>query len=55
MADDILITGIPVAQQMERAKEILENQVIPKEKEFQKRKLENSLSTKVLSVIKSNA
>ena len=38
MSKDILITGVTVIQQMKRAKEILKNQVIPKEKKFQKRK-----------------
>lgn len=36
-----IITGIKVSDQMERANAILENIVIPREKEFQKRKKEN--------------
>lgn len=55
MAKNVLITGISVSQQMKRANEILENQVIPREEEFQKRKLENTLSPELLSAIKSNA
>jgi hypothetical protein len=33
-----IITGVTVEEQMRRAKEILETVVIPREKEFQRRK-----------------
>lgn len=32
-----IITGITIAEQMRKAKKILKNQVIPQEKEYQKR------------------
>ena len=44
MCKDILITGVTVTQQMEKAKDILKNEVIPKEKEFQQRRQNGSLS-----------
>lgn len=52
MCKDILITGVTVSQQMKRAKEILNNQVIPKEKTFQKRKKEGSLNMGPVNSIK---
>lgn len=33
-----IITGITVEEQMKKAKEILDNEVIPREKSFQKKK-----------------
>ena len=55
MCKDVLITGVTVTQQMKRAKEILKNQVIPKEKIFQKRKQNGSLSLELIGALKSNA
>ena len=43
MKNKKIITGITVAEQMRRAKKILKNQVIPKEKAYQKLK-NNTLS-----------
>ena len=37
MCKDVLITSVTVSQQMKRAKEILQNQVIPKENKFQQK------------------
>lgn len=55
MCKDILITGITVTQQTKRAKVILESQVIPKEKKFQKRKKNGLLSQKLIDAMKENA
>jgi hypothetical protein len=41
MSKEILITGITVKEQMNKAKNILINKVIPREKEYQKRKNKN--------------
>ncbi len=54
MCKDILITGVAVSQQMKMAKEILLNQVIPKEKIFQRRKRNGSLRKELIATIKSN-
>ena len=37
MCKDVLITGVPVTQQMKKAEEILKNNVIPREKKFQEK------------------
>ena len=55
MCKDVLITGVTVAQQMKRAKKILKSQVIPKEKKFQQRKENGSLSQELIIAIKENA
>ncbi len=55
MCKDILITGVTVTQQMKKAKKILKNQVIPKEKKFQQRKRDGSLSKELIDTINSNA
>jgi hypothetical protein len=52
---EYIITGIKVSEQMEKANTILNNIVIPREKEFQKRKKNNSLSKTLLNAIKVNA
>lgn len=54
MCKDKLITGVKVAQQMSRAKSILNSQVIPGEILFQIRKKEGALSSELISAIKSN-
>ena len=54
MCKEILITGVTVSQQMKMAKEILKNQVIPREKIFQQRKREGSLSNGLIAAMKSN-
>lgn len=55
MCKDKLITGIKVTQQMSKARNILNNQVIPKEELFQIRKKEGKLSPELINVLKSNA
>lgn len=55
MGKEELITGISVAQQMSRAKIILESQVIPREELFRVRKKEGKLSHELKRALKSNA
>jgi hypothetical protein len=55
MSKDTLITGIKVSQQMSKARNILNNQVLPKEELFQIRKKEGRLSSELMSALKSNA
>ncbi len=55
MCKEILITGVKVAQQMSKARNILNTQVIPREELFQIRKKEGKLSQELLSALKSNA
>jgi len=55
MDKDKLITGIKVTQQMSKAKNILYNQVIPREELFQIRKKEGKLSPELQSALKVNA
>ncbi len=55
MCKDVLITGVTVSQQMKRAKEILQNQVIPKENKFQQKKRRGLLSKELIAALKSNA
>ncbi|MGF1635429.1 MAG: hypothetical protein ACFCUU_00040 [Cyclobacteriaceae bacterium] len=55
MCKDILITGIKVTQQMSKARNILINQVIPREELFQIRKKEGKLSPELISALKTNA
>ena len=50
-----LITGVKVTQQMSKARNILNNQVIPKEELFQIRKKEGKLSPELISALKANA
>jgi len=55
MCKDKLITGVKVTQQMSRARNILNSQVIPKEELFQIRKKEGKLSPELTSALKANA
>lgn len=55
MNKDKLITGIQVSHQMSKARNILHNQVLPKEELFQIRKKEGKLSPELLRALKSNA
>ena len=55
MCKDVLITGVTVTQQRNRAKEILKSQVIPKENKFQQRKKKGLLSQELIIAIKENA
>lgn len=55
MQKDKLITGIDIKHQMSKAKNILNNVVIPKEELFQIRKKEGKLSNDLINALKSNA
>ena len=55
MSKEKLITGVKVIQQMSKARNILNSQVIPKEELFQIRKKEGKLSPELLSALKANA
>ncbi len=55
MCKDVLITGVKVTDQMKKAKEILNRQVIPKEIKFKKRKQLGTLSPELISAMKLNA
>jgi hypothetical protein len=55
MCKEKLITGIMVTQQMSKARNILNNQVIPREELFQIRKKEGKLSSGLIRALKSNA
>jgi len=55
MCKEKLITGVKVTQQMSRARNILNSQVIPKEELFQIRKKEGKLSTELIRALKANA
>lgn len=55
MSKEKLITGVKVAQQMSKARNILESQVIPREELFQIRKREGKLSTELIIALNSNA
>jgi len=55
MCKEKLITGVKVTQQMSRARNILNSQVIPKEELFQIRKKEGKLSPELTSALKANA
>ncbi len=50
-----IITGITVAQQMSKARIILNSQVIPREELFQIRKKMGTLSPELKSALKANA
>jgi len=55
MCKEKLITGIKVTQQMSKARNILNSQVIPREELFQIRKKDGNLSPELLRAIKANA
>ncbi len=55
MCKEKIITGIKVAQQMSKARNILNNQVLPKEELFQIRKKEGKLSLDLIRLLKKNA
>jgi hypothetical protein len=55
MCKEKLITGVKVTQQMSKARDILNSQVIPKEKLFQIRKKEGKLSPELIKALKANA
>jgi len=55
MCKRVLITGIPVAQQMSKARFILNTEVIPREELFQIRKREGRLSSELKRALQTNA
>ena len=55
MTKHVLITGVTVAQQMEKAEKILNTQVIPKEHRFQKSKKHRFSRKNFIHAVKSNA
>ena len=55
MCKEKIITGIKITQQMSKARNILNNQVIPKEELFKIRKKEGKLSPELMRALKSNA
>jgi len=55
MCKDVLITGVTVKQQMNKAKKILKEKVIPMDKDFQKRKRTRTLSSELLAAMKADA
>lgn len=55
MCKEKLITGVTVTQQMSKAKNILNSQVIPREELFQIRKEKGKLSPELISALKTNA
>ena len=55
MCKEQLITGIKVTQQMSKARNILNSQVIPREELFQIRKKNGNLSQELNSALKKNA
>jgi len=55
MCKEKLITGVQVTQQMSKAKVILQNQVIPKETEFENRRKNGKLSALLINALKANA
>lgn len=55
MSKNKLITGVKIAQQMSRARNILNSQVIPRDELYQIREREGRLSQELLRVLKNNA
>jgi hypothetical protein len=55
MCKEKLFTGIKVSKQLSKARNILNNQVIPKEELFQIRKKEGNLSVELKKALQSNA
>lgn len=52
---EYIITGVKVTEQMSKAQNILEKDVIPREELFQERKRNNRLSKNLLSALELNA
>ena len=50
-----IITGITVIEQMTKARDILNNQVLPREALFQDRKRKGQLSKELLNALNTNA
>jgi len=54
MNNQKIITGITVSEQMKKARDILNNEVIPREALFQERKKKGQLSKELLNALKAN-
>ena len=52
MEKDRLITGVKIAQQMSKARNILNSQVIPREELYQIREREGRLSQELIRILK---
>jgi len=50
-----LITGVKISQQMSKARNILNSQVVPREELFQIRKKEGKLSKELIFALQANA
>jgi hypothetical protein len=55
MSSQKIITGITVTEQMTKAKDILNKQILPKEALFQERKRKGQLSKELLNALNANA
>ena len=55
MSEQKIITGIEVSMQMERAKEILKTQILPKEQLYQKLQADRKLTTEKFNELQINA
>jgi len=55
MGKDKLITGVKITQQMSKARNILNSQVIPREELYQIREREGRLSQELIRILKKNA
>ena len=55
MEKDRLITEVKIAQQMSKARNILNSQFIPREEVYQIREREGRLSQELISILKKNA
>jgi len=55
MSKQIIITGIKVTDQMTKARDILNKQILPQETLFQDRKKKGQLSKELHNALKENA
>tara|TARA_R100000951_G_scaffold61835_1_gene51927 strand:- start:190 stop:357 length:168 start_codon:yes stop_codon:yes gene_type:complete len=55
MCKEVLITGVTVKDQMRRAKELFEKEIIPRNQEFDRKKREGKLSKELKYALKTNA
>jgi len=55
MSSQKIITGIKVTEQMTKARDILNKQILPKEALFQERKRKGQLSKELLNALNANA
>ena len=55
MSNTKLFTGITISEQMKKARDILNKEVIPREALFQERKRKGQLSKELLNALNTNA